>query len=109
MSAAEDAPAMSRRLVSTPGRRDSRVSTRLACRFGVDFEPISRDPVADSPRNGHRVIAETLVIATDESGIHRLLDPVRPVLGEQDVEQLAKQRINLVIRDSQPATREGIL
>lgn len=75
-----------------------------ARRLSVSFGPISRDPVAHSPRNGHRVIAETFVIAADKSGVHGLLDPVRPVLGEQDAEQLAKQRIDLVVRDGQPAT-----
>ena len=51
-------------------------SQEPTCRFGVALGSVSRNPVTDSPRNGHRMIPETLVIAADEGGVHSLFDTV---------------------------------
>jgi len=54
--------------------------------------------VADLPRDGHCVVGEAFVVAADQGGVHRWFHAVRPVLGEQDGEQVTVQCVDLVVR-----------
>src|SRR4051794_33130317 len=50
------------------GERCSPKSARGPHRMTIRY--FAGNPVANTPRNGHRMVAETLVIAADQSGVH---------------------------------------
>ena len=55
------------------------------------------------------MVAEALVIAADQCGVDGPFHTVWPILGEQDAEQMATERVDFVVRYGQPAAGQRVL